>query len=291
MASCLWCGAGVTANPEELTVGCGRCGTRTTSPFPTEAELEEAYRGWYRPDSGRFLGLGDAFLRRSRSMLAARIDNAAPSGAVLDVGAGDGTLIDALRGVGRQTMGLELESRHPDIAELDIQDVSGTWGAIIFWHSLEHLPRPRESVRRAVQLLATGGLLIVAVPNISSIQARLFKDRWFALDLPRHLVHLSRAALIDGLEEEGLVVARVSDVRGGQVLFGWLHGLVGLWPGRPNLYTAIRRPEARDQRMGRLQKLTAYVAAVVMLAPALIASIAECAFRRGGTTYVEARRV
>ena len=39
----------------------------------------------------------------------------------------------------------------------------------------------------------------------------------------------------------------MSHWRGGQALFGWLHGLVGSLPGRPDLYDAIRRPEARSR--------------------------------------------
>lgn len=67
-----------------------------------------------------------------------------------------------------------------------------------------------------------------------------------ALDLPRHLVHLPSAALIDRLRSLGLAVERISYWRGGQVVFGWLHGLVGMLPGHPDLYDAIRRPEAQQ---------------------------------------------
>ena len=86
----------------------------------------------------------------------------------------------------------------------------GEWAAVVFWHSLEHLREPRAALRRACSLLAPSGLLIVAVPNRASWQARWLGNRWLALDLPRHLVHLSAGALVDGVRECGLEVDRVS---------------------------------------------------------------------------------
>ena len=125
--------------------------------------------------------------------------------------------------------------------------MTGAWSAVIFWHSLEHVRRPVRQLRHAASLVVPGGMLVVAVPNAASLQARLFGDQWLALDLPRHLVHICPPALLAEIEELGFSVERVSYLRGGQVLFGWLHGLVRQLPGHPDLYDAIRRSEARSR--------------------------------------------
>ena len=102
------------------------------------------------------------------------------------------------------------------------------------------------AVDHAAGLLDPDGLLVIAMPNPDSLQARAFGDRWFGLDLPRHLVHVPAPALVDRLESLGLEIERVSHGRGGQVLFGWLHGLVGLPAGTPE---PLRRdPAARGAR-------------------------------------------
>jgi SAM-dependent methyltransferase len=252
--------------------------------------LNAAYGDWYRPASGRFSGLGDTVLRRTRARLARRLDRIAPAGAVLDVGAGDGTLLDALTACGRWALGLERHSTRPDIRAASLEDLEGGWAAIVFWHSLEHLPDAGEEIERAASLLGPRGVLVIAVPNAGSLQARIFGDRWLALDLPRHLVHIPAPALIERLERLSLHVERVSFWRGGQVMFGWLHGLVGLLPGRPDLYDAIRRPDAR-QGMVSPGFRVATLAAGTLLAPvAAVAAVVEVAIRRGGTVYVEARR-
>ena len=131
----------------------------------------------------------------------------------------------------------------------------------------------------------------MAVPNAASLQARLFGDHWLALDLPRHLVHLSPSALLSKIEDLGLRVERVSYLRGGQVVFGWVHGLVGLLPGHPDLYEVVRRPEARRTSQGTGRRLYTFAAAAAAVPLAIAATAIEVAMRSGGTIYVEARRM
>ncbi len=250
-----------------------------------------AYGDWYRPDTGRFGGLGDRILAVSRSRLARRLDRIAPPGPALDVGCGDGTLLRALAATGRLAEGIERGGSAPGIRAGDVTEVEGGWSAIVFWHSLEHLRNPGAAVAHAAAVLAPGGVLIVAVPNWDSLQARLFGARWFALDLPRHLVHLPAAALTERLEQLGLRVERVSHWRGGQLVFGWLHGLVGRLPGTPDLYDAIRQTTARRAAISPSARAAALIAAMLLWPAAVLAAAAETLARRGGTVYVEARRV
>lgn len=292
VTTCLWCGAPVDEPRLRLRgrVRCPSCGSQTTDPMPSGEELGEAYGTWYRPEEGRFSGVGDLVLRRLRSRNAVHLDELAPAGAILDVGSGDGTLIDALQARGRKAIGLERASDRDDVLDADISEVEGEYAAIVFWHALEHLPDPAGAVAHAHRLLIGGGVVVIAVPNIASLQARLFGDNWLALDLPRHLSHLSDRALVSGLEKAGFEVERTSPLKGGQVLFGWLHGLVRSLPGKLDLYDAIRRPEARSAPMTGSQRLTALALAALMLPVALAGTLAEAVSGHGGTVYVEARR-
>ncbi len=289
---CPWCEHPLDPQrpPRAGLVSCRACGTATTHPWPSDEDLEHAYAVWYRPASGRFAGIGDQVLARTRARLARRVARIAPPGPVLDVGAGDGTLLDALHAAGRQATGLERASTRPDVRTLDVGEVEDGWAAIVFWHSLEHLRSPGAAVREAAARLRTDGLLVIAVPNAASLQARAFGKRWFALDVPRHLVHLSSHALVGGLRDAGLSVGRVSYSRGGQVVFGWLHGLVGALPGHADLYDAIRRPEARRSPLSSTRRAQILATAIMLWPAAVLAAAVEVAARRGGTVYVEARR-
>ena len=290
VGSCVWCNAAISA---DAWVGfrrlrCSRCGAETTFPFPDEAELDAAYGGAYRPVSGRFSGPGDVLLRHGRGRLASRLDQIAPPGPILDVGAGDGALLKSLQAEGRVAVGTE---RSPAGSETGTgREGGGAWAGVVFWHSLEHLADAGRRVDALPAALLPNGIVVIAMPNPRSLQARAFGDRWLALDLPRHLVQVPADALLGRLSEVGLKVERVSYLRGGQVVFGWLHGLVGMLPGHPSLYDAIRRHEARSAPLGGIQRVVALALAAALLPIATALAIVEAATKRGGTVYVEARR-
>jgi SAM-dependent methyltransferase len=292
-SACAWCRAplGDRADRRWGRTVCGACGVATTDPWPTDAALAAAYGGAYRPAGGRFSGPGDAVLALTRAALARRLDRIAPPGPILDVGAGTGALVAALRRRGRAAIGLEREADGEAIRDTPLAELGGRFAAVVFWHSLEHLARPGADLDRALDLLAPGGVVVVAVPNASSLQARLFGDRWLALDLPRHLTHIPAGALTARLRGRGLGVERVSHWRGGQVVFGWLHGLVALAPGAPSLYDALRRPEARWQEQDDRRRACILAAALLLAPLAGLGAALEIALGRGGTVYVEARRL
>ncbi|MGH7643610.1 MAG: class I SAM-dependent methyltransferase [Candidatus Dormibacteria bacterium] len=274
---------------EYSVVQCPRCHVGRTSPFPSQVALASAYGEWYRPRGGRFQVGGDSLLKLLRSAVAHWIDGLAPPGPILDVGCGDGSMLDALAHDGRVVLGLERNSTRADVRGATVEECAGGWAAITYWHSLEHLPDPRHSLTAAAQRLLPGGLIVIAIPNFGSLQAQCFGSRWLHLDLPRHLTHITTPALTTALRSEGLTIAQVSYVRGGQVALGWLHGLVGLLPGHPDVYQLIRRPSARNNASPK--SVLPVLAAMLVLSPvAVVAAAVEVALRRGGTVAVVACR-
>ncbi|MEZ5062899.1 MAG: class I SAM-dependent methyltransferase [Solirubrobacterales bacterium] len=261
--------------------------------MPDEEEIEAAYGDWYRPahGEGRYHFAGDAILSRTRAILAGHLDEIAPPGPILDVGAGEGTLMDALAERGRDVTGLERGVARRDFLDLPIEEVDrgDGWAAVVFWHSLEHMPRPRRAIREAARLLRPGGVLVVAVPNTDSVQARAFGDDWLHLDIPRHLVHLSTRALTGGLEDEGFRIEGISYLRPGQIVIGWVAGLVSALPGGLDFYQSVRRTDARIEPMSPARRWLSILAGAVLLPVAVAGSAVEVLLRRAGTVYVEAR--
>lgn len=295
-AACPWCGAPTAqAFPSGTRrIRCAGCGVQLTWPWPAPAELDAAYASWYRPDGGRFSGPGDAVLRATRSMTARTVDRIAPPGVVIDVGAGDGHLLDALHRRGREVVGLERDadaSTRPDLRDEALDELerpAGGAAAIVLWHVVEHLPEPRQAVREAARLLRPGGVLVLACPNADSRQARAFGDRWLAWDLPRHLVHFTPRALEDGLRAEGFEIRRRGHLRAGQSVFCALHGLVGRVPGAGDLYDAVRRPAARQAPLNGLRRAWTAAVAGALLPVAALAALVEAREGRGASIYLEA---
>jgi 2-polyprenyl-3-methyl-5-hydroxy-6-metoxy-1,4-benzoquinol methylase len=66
------------------------------------------------------------------------------------------------------------------------------YDVITLWHVLEHLPNLEEQIEKIIALLNENGVLIIAVPNFNSFDAKYYKNYWAAFDVPRHLWHFSK---------------------------------------------------------------------------------------------------
>ena len=60
---------------------------------------------------------------------------------------------------------------------------------------MEHLEHLDEMWTTLWRILKSEGVLIVAVPNPTSFDARKYKEWWAAYDVPRHLWHFSPSVM------------------------------------------------------------------------------------------------
>lgn len=131
----------------------------------------------------------------------------APGARVLDVGAGNGAFVRALRGIGVDAHGVE-PSAHAVAAAHHagsdtvilgtLEDATlpfATWDLIRIHHVLEHVSDPIVTLRTARNLLSASGRMVVVVPNLGGFGRRLFGASWDGLELPRHLHHFTRSSL------------------------------------------------------------------------------------------------
>jgi SAM-dependent methyltransferase len=167
----------------------------------------------------------------------------------------------------------------------------GQFEVIIFWHSLEHVVDAPATLKHAVSLLKPGGLLVVAVPNSDSLQARMSGPSWFHLDVPRHYTHFGARSLRRLLEEAGLRIVKEDHFSAEQNPYGWLQSLFNMLGFDFNfLYAAVKSKSAR--RISRRQHPIQSLLTALLLPPLLLFSLGmtlvEAALRRGGTIEVYA---
>jgi hypothetical protein len=74
---------------------------------------------------------------------------------------------------------------------------------------LEHVHELHETVKRLADLMADNGLLIIAVPNHLSGDARHYGQYWAAYDVPRHLHHFNPQSLKHLLSMHGLEITQI----------------------------------------------------------------------------------
>ena len=113
-------------------------------------------------------------------------------------------------------LGLERDATGPDVrdASLDQIEGDGEWSGVVFWHALEHLPAPGEAIREAARLLNPGGVILVAVPNSRSLQARPSATAGFTSTCHATSSTSRSGRCASGLERSGFRVERVSQVAG-----------------------------------------------------------------------------
>ena len=127
-------------------------------------------------------------------------------GRYLDVGCGSGAGLAVARALGWRVSGIEVDEAAAQKArrftdELYVGDVlrapfaAASFDVVTAFHVLEHVVDPVSVVRRMLDWLAPGGLLIVEVPNAGGLGAALFGRAWSGLELPRHLSHFTPETL------------------------------------------------------------------------------------------------
>lgn len=87
-----------------------------------------------------------------------------------------------------------------------------TFGLITMWHVLEHLLEPQAALKRAGELLQTGGLLFIELPNWWSIGRRIRGAKWSQMKPPEHINYYSPLALRHALSRAGFEVVHLSTV-------------------------------------------------------------------------------
>lgn len=243
------------------------------------ARLERSYRDFVTADHLRIL---------SRTRSPDR--EAAGEWSLLDIGCGNGGFLNLARRRRFRPHGLDVSSRAVEIAcsqyGLDVRQGgigSSAWDGYRFdvvtmFHVLEHLPEPGPALGYAYQLLRPGGRLLVQVPNVESLQARIFGRRWYGLDVPRHIVNFTPKALFLSIESAGFRIAHVShfSLRDNPAAIA-----SSLAPGLDPIGRRVRSGPHRG-----FLRLLGELSYAALLLVSLPLALLESLSRRGGTIFV-----
>jgi SAM-dependent methyltransferase len=220
-----------------------------------------------------------------------------PPARLLDVGAGRGRFVVSATATGYDAVGIEPSVRGSEAAAAigasversTVEEASfdqGAFDVVSLWHVLEHLEQPAGALERIAEWLAPGGVLLIGVPNLASLQARLGGARWYHLDVPRHRVHFTPLGLERLLGRFGFEIVRRRDVLLEHNPFGMWQSLVSRVTIHPSyLYNVLKRNApllSPDLLITTLALPLSPVAGLLELAAGLA--------RRGGTIAVAARR-
>lgn len=136
---------------------------------------------------------------------------------LLDIGAGTGDFVLAAEKQGFEAFGMEPNNKARELAQkkgvrllANTEEISAQkFQAITLWHVLEHLPNLEKEIKRLVELLEDEGVLVIAVPNFKSFDAKHYKTFWAGYDVPRHLWHFSKTAITKLFSEHQMEVVKI----------------------------------------------------------------------------------
>ena len=240
-------------------VKCNVCGLVYTNPRPGSDEIDRFYaQHYYGKRNLRFKAPFELVIRQFRWQRSRKILRLMDPGRILDVGCGRGRMLDEFKRRGWETFGTELSEQATGFAReefgLNVRAITlEDWGfednffdVITLWHVLEHLPDPQGTLREVSRILKDDGLVVVSTPNFDSFQARVSKEKWFHLDVPRHHYHFSTRTLTQMLESAGFKVWRQHFFSLEYDPFGLMQSLLNRLGGEPNfLYDLLKSDSGR----------------------------------------------
>jgi len=227
-------------------VRCRRCGMIYTNPRPTFASLAKHYPSEYfcylPPESLTGLrriiatGISRSVTERRMRALEKLMGTVSAGTRVCDVGCSHGELLYALKTL-RQCNVVGVDISEPMVArcaERGVPAIAGTlaqakfesakFDLVTMTEYLEHEGDPRSVLEECRRVVRDGGYLALEIPLISSLPAKLFRNHWSQLDLPRHLMFFTPETLQRMLSEVGFEVVGTKKLVG-SLAFSLLHVL------------------------------------------------------------------
>jgi len=227
---------------------CSQCALVSTSPIPES--LERYYPRSYRRYNPVILAILKTLYRWRVARWSTLFDK---PGSALELGCGDGFMLNALRSKGWSVCGTE---RTDEMARFAREHFGLTviventtplsnekkFELVIMFQVLEHLADPLQQLSRARALVADRGKVVVCVPNIASWQSKFGKQRWFHLDVPRHLFHYSPASLGSLARVAGFNVGSISYASVEHDPYGWVQTVLNVvWANNNRLTKLLMR--------------------------------------------------
>lgn len=190
---------------------CADCSFVFTQDFPREEEIGKYYQSQeYVSHSDSRKGLINSIYHFGRSLMLRvkfrMVASTTQSNRLMDYGCGTGYFPAFMKDKGFDVTGVEVDEKAREFARnqfginvVSPQDflagkIEGSFDVITMWHVLEHVEKLDQVMLRLKAYLSGDGVLVIALPNCSSLDARFYKENWAAYDVPRHLWHFTPSA-------------------------------------------------------------------------------------------------
>jgi 2-polyprenyl-3-methyl-5-hydroxy-6-metoxy-1,4-benzoquinol methylase len=259
-----------------------------TQPLPEGQAIGKYYPPRYRGNRHGFTGAMRCSLRRQ---MIESCFSPGFRGKILDIGCGDGSFAMHMKSRGWDVAATEIDPATIDrlakagidaklSATADAEGFDKKFDAITCWHVLEHMERPRHVVEWVKTLLAPGGFFQASVPNVASLQARVFGRNWIHLDVPRHRQHFTHETLASLLKGAGFKITRRSNFALEYDWLGVIQSALNVICSKPNVLFEwlIHSPRdaIRQSSVGDKVLTVLFTAPTAVVSLPVIVALAAC---------------
>lgn len=192
---------------------CPGCGIVRRCPMPAPEALEHMYRDSYSEER---MTEGTTEQASPDAVLEAWADGLCrhwlrPGMRVLDVGAGTGGLVEALRRRGVDAAGVELNQtarawclrRRAIALSPELPMAGAAFDVVTLIEVIEHVGRPSHALEAVRSILSERGVLVVSTPNLRGLHAILAQGLWREAQKPFHLCFFRESVLEAALKKAG----------------------------------------------------------------------------------------
>lgn len=199
---------------------CLRCGLLFTEPRPSKDKIGEYYKSqeYYSHQENKKGFIPKLYESIKLINIKHKYKIATKGvkvGKMLDIGCGVGDFLHRAEQNGWDCTGVEPSEEAKTIAQKrikakiipgnDLEKIPNeTYDVITMWHVLEHVDDIKWQVAQLQRLIKKEGRIIIAVPNYKSYDAKFYKDKWAAYDVPRHLNHFNKETIVKIFKTNGL---------------------------------------------------------------------------------------
>lgn len=195
---------------------CEACGLTQQSPMPLDTSAFYDDYPIHQKKSWLFKKIRSVIMKP----VYFSVNTLAPQSKLLDFGCGDASFLENSLTAHLELIGFEPNISHSqrlsnhlgipvfsDFPEL-LYHYEGKIDVITLHFVLEHLSNPHDIFQNLFRLLKPGGILFFTIPNLESMEARLFGKKWHALDPPRHLTFFEERHVLTMASKHGFELKR-----------------------------------------------------------------------------------
>lgn len=112
---------------------------------------------------------------------------------------------------------------------------------VCMWDTIEHLRSPHQYIEKVAQQMDRGALLTITTGDISSLNARLKKDKWRLLHPPTHIHYFTKSSLGRLLNNYGFEVVYNRYCGFYRSIDNVAYNILVLRQARPQLYQLLKK--------------------------------------------------